>query len=254
MIKVLFTNTAIKQLTKIPPLIAKKALAWAAEVENKGLLASRLIKGKHDEPLKGKRQGQRSVRLNKQWRLIYSEITLEIIRPVTWLDRWVQILGMRNGEPQVYTLVHEDSSTANDNEDAPDIESCNRSSEIQEIIPMIIEPAKLDSLMEQYPEGVPAEALFEAIGYQHQEASLGSMMREWRQCEGWTLTETAQKLGISKQFLSEYERGHKLPSIKKVIEIATTFEVDPASWLKFRLQDELRMNGYDGTLDIFKIA
>jgi len=39
----------------------------------------------------------------------------------------VQILGMRNGEPQVYTEVHEDSSTANDNEDAPDIESCKRS-------------------------------------------------------------------------------------------------------------------------------
>ena len=48
-------------------------------------------------------------------------------RPLAWLDRWEQILGMRNGEPQVYTLVHEDSSTANDNEDAPDIESCKRS-------------------------------------------------------------------------------------------------------------------------------
>jgi hypothetical protein len=27
----------------------------------------------------------------------------------------------------VYTEIHEDSSTANDNEDAPDIESCKRS-------------------------------------------------------------------------------------------------------------------------------
>jgi proteic killer suppression protein len=79
MTKVLFSNTAIKQLAKIPQIIATKALAWAKEVESKGLLASRLIKGKHDEPLKGKRQGQRSVRLNKQWRLIYSEITLEIL-------------------------------------------------------------------------------------------------------------------------------------------------------------------------------
>ena len=49
-------------------------------------------------------------------------------RPFSRLERWEQILGMRNGEPQVYTEVHEDSSTANDNEDAPDIESCNRSS------------------------------------------------------------------------------------------------------------------------------
>jgi hypothetical protein len=42
------------------------------------------------------------------------------------LKRWEQILGMRNAEPQVYTLVHEDSSTANDNEDAPDIEPCKK--------------------------------------------------------------------------------------------------------------------------------
>jgi hypothetical protein len=48
-------------------------------------------------------------------------------RPLARLDRWEQILGMRNGEPQVYTEVHEDSSTANDNEDASDIESCKRS-------------------------------------------------------------------------------------------------------------------------------
>jgi hypothetical protein len=48
-------------------------------------------------------------------------------RLFAWLNRWEQILGMRNGEPQVYTLVHEDSSTANDNEDAPSIESCKKS-------------------------------------------------------------------------------------------------------------------------------
>ncbi|MCX5920620.1 MAG: hypothetical protein NTW61_04770 [Candidatus Melainabacteria bacterium] len=46
------------------------------------------------------------------------------IRPLARLERWEQIQGMRNGEPQVYTDVHEDSSTANDTEDAPDIESC----------------------------------------------------------------------------------------------------------------------------------
>ena len=49
------------------------------------------------------------------------------IRPLARLERWEQIQGMRNGEPQVYTDVHEDSSTANDTEDAPDIESCKRS-------------------------------------------------------------------------------------------------------------------------------
>lgn len=119
---------------------------------------------------------------------------------------------------------------------------------------MIIEPANLEALNKQYPDGVPAEALFEAVNYQHPTVSLGSIMRDLRECEGWSLTETAKKLGISKQFLSEYERGHKLPSVKKVIEMATTFGVDPALWLRYRLQDELRLNGFDGQLEIYKIA
>ena len=55
---------------------------------------------------------------------------LSNIRPLARLDRWEQILGMRNGEPQVYRDVHEDSSTANDNEDASDIESCKRSIDV----------------------------------------------------------------------------------------------------------------------------
>jgi proteic killer suppression protein len=36
-----------------------------------GLPAVRKISGFHDEPLKGKRKGQRSIRLNKAWRAIY---------------------------------------------------------------------------------------------------------------------------------------------------------------------------------------
>jgi toxin HigB-1 len=35
--------------------------------------------GYHDEPLQGKRYGQRSIRLNHQWRLIYEEKTGTVI-------------------------------------------------------------------------------------------------------------------------------------------------------------------------------
>jgi proteic killer suppression protein len=38
------------------------------------LLEARKIPGFHDEPLKGKRKGKRSIRLNKQWRAIYQEL------------------------------------------------------------------------------------------------------------------------------------------------------------------------------------
>jgi len=36
-----------------------------------GLLEVSNVKGYHDEPLKGKRHGQRSIRLNKAYRAIY---------------------------------------------------------------------------------------------------------------------------------------------------------------------------------------
>ena len=57
-------------------------------------------------------------------------VRLRSLSPFAQLKKGEQILGMRNGEPQVYTEVHEDLSTANDNEDAPDIESCKKSTHL----------------------------------------------------------------------------------------------------------------------------
>jgi len=41
-------------------------------VERDGLHEVRKIPGYHDEPLKGKRQGQRSIRLSRAYRAIYA--------------------------------------------------------------------------------------------------------------------------------------------------------------------------------------
>lgn len=41
-------------------------------VEHEGLEESRKIPGFHDEPLKGKRKGERSIRLSRAYRAIYS--------------------------------------------------------------------------------------------------------------------------------------------------------------------------------------
>lgn len=70
-----------KELTKVPEYIAHKAQIWADMVEKEGLFAVQKVPGFRDHSLKGDRKGQRSVYLNKQWRLIYtinkkSEITL----------------------------------------------------------------------------------------------------------------------------------------------------------------------------------
>lgn len=73
---------AKKDIAKLPAFIVNKLLAWADDVEVRGLEEVRKISGYHDEPLKGDRKGQRSIRLNKAYRAIYiikHERTLEFV-------------------------------------------------------------------------------------------------------------------------------------------------------------------------------
>ena len=72
--KVTYGRAFQKQLTKVPNFIAEKALAWIAMVEASGIQKASRYSGTHDEPLQGKRWGQRSIRLNKSYRLIYRVI------------------------------------------------------------------------------------------------------------------------------------------------------------------------------------
>lgn len=70
--KVIFDKVH-KQLRKIPIHVVDKLMAWAMSVEMKGIQDVRRIPGYHDEPLKGTRQGQRSIRLTKAYRAVYTE-------------------------------------------------------------------------------------------------------------------------------------------------------------------------------------
>ena len=54
-------------------MIVREFIIWVALVEESGIREVRKHKGFHDEPLKGQRQGQRSVRLNIDYRAIYIE-------------------------------------------------------------------------------------------------------------------------------------------------------------------------------------
>ena len=65
------TRDAQKDLRKAPALIVGKFRAWVDDVEHNGLQQARKRPGYHDEPLRGQRAGQRSVRLNQAWRAIY---------------------------------------------------------------------------------------------------------------------------------------------------------------------------------------
>lgn len=67
------TKFAEKQLKKLPRNIVAAYYSWVRTVEIDGIRKTRTLPGYHDEPLKGNRKGQRSVCLNKAYRVIYEE-------------------------------------------------------------------------------------------------------------------------------------------------------------------------------------
>jgi proteic killer suppression protein len=69
--EVQLSKKAEKQVEKLPKHILLKLIAWIEDVGNNGIYEVRKIPSFHDEPLKGKRKGQRSIRLSKQYRAIY---------------------------------------------------------------------------------------------------------------------------------------------------------------------------------------
>jgi proteic killer suppression protein len=70
-IEVRLSRKAEKDLLRMPRHICKALETWIASIELRGLAEVRKISGYHDEPLQGNRFGQRSVRLNRAYRLIY---------------------------------------------------------------------------------------------------------------------------------------------------------------------------------------
>ena len=55
-------------------------MAWVVVVERVGMHEARKCAGYHDEPLTGQRKGQRSIRLNRNYRAIYLEtVTTSLI-------------------------------------------------------------------------------------------------------------------------------------------------------------------------------
>lgn len=68
---VVISATAKKELRRVPAHVKEKLQAWVGAVATFGLDEIRKIPGFHDEPLRGERKGQRSIRLSRQWRAIY---------------------------------------------------------------------------------------------------------------------------------------------------------------------------------------
>lgn len=81
--QVILHRKAEKQLKKVPAYIKINFQIWVQDVESNGITSTRTVPGYHDEPLKGQRSGQRSIRLSKAYRAIYIEhdgnIIIEVI-------------------------------------------------------------------------------------------------------------------------------------------------------------------------------
>ena len=73
--KIEFSRQALRQIEKLPFHIRVKVDLWLVEVQKLGLVEMRKKPGWKDHQLAGQRVGQRSVYLNRSWRLIYYEVS-----------------------------------------------------------------------------------------------------------------------------------------------------------------------------------
>lgn len=76
--KVMISRFAEKQIERLPDYISDAFADWIETVEEMGIRYVRRLPGYHDEPLKGRRLGERSVRLNRSYRVFYIETVEEI--------------------------------------------------------------------------------------------------------------------------------------------------------------------------------
>lgn len=70
--RVRLSGRAQKDLMTVPRHVAIKLGARVDDVTVRGLEEVRKVPGYHDEPLKGRRAGQRSIRLSRAYRAIYA--------------------------------------------------------------------------------------------------------------------------------------------------------------------------------------
>jgi toxin HigB-1 len=88
--RVRLSRRAQRDLGSVPRHVAIKLWAWAADVEARGLDEVRKVPSFHDEPLKGRRLGERSIRLSRAYRAIYSiredEVEFVLVEEVTKHD------------------------------------------------------------------------------------------------------------------------------------------------------------------------
>ncbi len=70
-------------------------------------------------------------------------------------------------------------------------------------------------------------------------------IKSHRQCAEWSQQELAERLGISKQAVSKFEKGILVPSLEMVVKIADAFEVDRETFVRLLFQEMVGRAGLD---------
>lgn len=77
--KILEHRKVSRRVSKLPVEILKRYEKWKDIVQLSGPQGLRLIKGFHDESLRGEWQGHRSSRLGQKYRVIYQVLQEEVV-------------------------------------------------------------------------------------------------------------------------------------------------------------------------------
>ncbi|HLX53858.1 MAG TPA: type II toxin-antitoxin system mRNA interferase toxin, RelE/StbE family [Aquella sp.] len=83
---VVISKQAERDIQKVPLYMQLKLQRWIDSITYDGLIVTSKIPAYHDEQLKGKRLGQRSIRLNKSYRAIYTILADDTIEFIEILE------------------------------------------------------------------------------------------------------------------------------------------------------------------------
>jgi transcriptional regulator with XRE-family HTH domain len=109
-----------------------------------------------------------------------------------------------------------------------------------EIIPLPTKPAQSSPRSPREPEPLWRDAL-------------GEQLRRLRHDRGERLSDTAERAGVSPQYLSEIERGLKEPSSEMIAAVAGALEVTLVE-LTAAVADDLRAHAASPAAAVFSLA
>jgi transcriptional regulator with XRE-family HTH domain len=84
--------------------------------------------------------------------------------------------------------------------------------------------------------------------------TFGRALESFRLCEEYSLTQLAKKLKISPQSLCDLEKGRRIPSVNRAVEIAMKLNEPLETWVQLALNDILREADLNFKIEIKKVS